>query len=116
MNKVEIRHNYLYLMYNDVTKLYKVGIADNLRERHRRLETSSGIRLLLVAYIVYDKYYGNGELDDSTNFADEQAIHSKFKKHRRIGEWFDFSLRDLAKLKMFVREELYEYEIEICKK
>ena len=114
---IEIKNNYLYLLHNRLTNLYKIGIAEDLQERISRLETSSGMGLHLCASVEYDIYYRNGklEINDSENKHHEMLCHKKFHGKRIIGEWFRFSKRDLVTLKNYIQNDLSELEINIFK-
>jgi len=85
IKEVNVRKS-IYVLYNEYTKQYKIGVSNELKVRKRALESSSGVRLSVMyeSPLLYNSY----EM--------EQLIHKKLKEYRTIGEWFmiDYSLID----------------------
>jgi predicted GIY-YIG superfamily endonuclease len=88
----EYESDWVYLMYNQTNNLYKIGITKDLRGRWRDILNASGCSITMVQALKFQVEY-----DESASVC-EKAIFKIFK-HRRIrGEWFDFSIYDLARL------------------
>lgn len=68
----------VYLIKAD--KYYKIGVATDASKRLLALQTSNPVPLKLVTY--YDF-----ETKEDAHFA-EYALHQKFNKTRKNGEWF----------------------------
>lgn len=77
---------YVYLIYNPVTSLIKIGKSKDPERRMSALEHASGVRLQLLK--VWPETYD----------MNEAALHLRFQQHRKLGEWFEVSdeLIDLA--------------------
>jgi len=75
----------VYLFYNELTKLSKIGITSNISQRYRSLETSGGVIL---------KLYGLCEIEknehESAKYI-ESYLHKFFKEQRKEGEWFNLN-------------------------
>jgi hypothetical protein len=69
----------LYIIYNPVMKLYKIGISTNPTKRLKDLKHASGICSL--------KLISTHGLINSKEI--ESVIHRKFYQKNVIGEWFD---------------------------
>ena len=86
-------HNYLYgdsnesvyLMYNNNTDLYKIGITNNINRRLSQIKTQSGCEIDLIEYFHVCIFYG---LDSKSI---EEELHKTYKKSRVVGEWFKFT-------------------------
>ena len=66
---------HLYVMQATDGRI-KIGRSGNPNKRRRDLETSSGMKIALIA-----TFKGRG--------SEEGAIHALLHEYRRIGEWFD---------------------------
>ena len=86
---------YCYLIYNPITNLYKIGITGNIDNRINQLRCQSGCDLILIGYVNSAK-----EIDVSAKSI-ELFLHEYFKNKRKIGEWFDFSKKDLIQINSF---------------
>lgn len=82
----------VYLLYNNITKLSKVGITSNIYERHRSLERQGGIKLSMIGLCEIEKN------ENEPAVIVEKYIHSYFKNKRKDGEWFDLRFRDHAEI------------------
>jgi len=87
---------FLYLIYNPFTNLCKIGITNNPKQRLASLECQNGVKLhqliVLELEVEYDEPAGHIE----------EYLHKYFKHKRKRGEWFDFSLRDIAQIREFI--------------
>lgn len=75
----------LYIIYNPITKFYKIGISSNPAKRLKNLKHASGIRTLKLLSV--------HDLINSKEI--ESAIHEKFHHKNIIGEWFDLKSEDI---------------------
>jgi hypothetical protein len=69
----------LYVIYNPVTKLTKVGMSENVEKRKKDLEGACGVPLELK--------YATGHLLCPAKY--ETDAHIKLHEHRMLGEWFN---------------------------
>lgn len=69
----------IYFILSEETGLVKIGKAKNPEERLKTLVVGCPGSMKLIA--VFDSVFGI-----------ERALHRKFAKYRRNGEWFEFSL------------------------
>lgn len=78
--------SYVYLMFDQSEKLYKIGYSDNPLER----EKSVGCKVDLLDYATFkNRKEANKE---------EQLLHKIYKNKRIKGEWFDLDKLDLMEL------------------
>ena len=75
---------YLYLVYNSVSNLTKIGITENIERRVLQLTNACGDQLDLVTYI-------------KTGIAPEleRLLHVMFSCRRTHGEWFRLTEDDI---------------------
>ena len=92
----EEQSGWVYLMYNHVSKLYKIGITKDPKGRCRGLCNASGCEITLVQAILMEIGY-----DESAKTV-ESALHILLKNKRKYGEWFDLSIYDLARLQQML--------------
>lgn len=71
----------IYVLYNPVLNITKIGISENINKRKRDLECACGCELEL--------HYNTTHILNAITF--ESLCHSKLAEKRRIGEWFDVS-------------------------
>ena len=69
---------YLYLIKEDNSNHYKIGVSINPEDRLKSLQTASKTKLNIVAYCVHENAY---EV--------EQSIHAILNDCRKCGEWFE---------------------------
>ncbi len=86
-------NEFVYLIYNPSSKLYKVGKTTNIEERLRQLKCQSGCFLELLGYIELEE-----DCDESSEYL-ERYIHKLFKSKRVLGEWFSLNIKDVLFLK-----------------
>ena len=91
---------YLYLFYNPITGLTKIGIANNLDRRLMQLGTACGTRLVSMLFVELWRY------KDTTAFSVERILHRVLKHKRVVGEWFSLNKRDLAIIRRFFYEDI----------
>lgn len=89
VNEVE----YVYVVYNRFTKLFKIGMTTNLRERVGTLSTQNGTKLNLILAIRLC-----AEIDDPSILV-EQYLHTYFKSKRVLGEWFKLNIKDIIEIR-----------------
>ena len=73
---------YVYIMKNELGR-YKIGISSNVENRLRSLKTASGYRIKVLRTFLLEDRRSAQRL--------ENLLHTKFKKNRKLGEWFDFT-------------------------
>lgn len=69
---------YVYLIWQNGTSLYKIGKANNPSDRLKRLQTGHSGKLFLIAQM---------ECEDA--FRKEAYLHMKYEECRANGEWFN---------------------------
>ena len=88
----ESKNTRVYLIFNKETGLTKIGISTNVKNRKRNLENSCGVKLELLLHATM-------EADYSPKAADvEKYLHRHFSKKRKVGEWFNLSVRDIIQV------------------
>jgi predicted GIY-YIG superfamily endonuclease len=95
-----LTYEHLYVIKNNNTGLYKIGITKNIRQRFAQLRTQSGCDLNLTFNILFEQGY-----DEITSIA-EKYLHEYFKDKRVKGEWFNLNPRDLVKIRIWGRNTL----------
>ena len=98
---------YVYIIYNPITKLTKIGITTNVNRRINELENNNGVVLVYVFYILLQ------EAHDEAAVISESFLHVQFKEKRKLGEGCDLSLRDFVVIRKFIWHieglEIYDY-------
>ena len=97
MNMIENKLAGVYFIYNNETKLIKIGCSKNI---HKRLE-------LLQKQIYHLGYKGQLKLLDiieNDNYYDiEKIAHEKFKNKKQINEWYKgITIDDIIEFKNYV--------------
>lgn len=92
---------YVYLVGNLSTRLFKIGRTNNIHDRVRRLSSQSGCTIVDFLYVELfsDKDIGSVFL--------EKKLHEFFKDKRFKGsstEWFSFDIRDIVQIRSLFRE------------
>jgi len=72
------KSNQLYVIYNDQTRLFKIGITNCFRKRITDLSNACGVKLFIVFVVQYQQYAG----------PIEWRLHREYSSFRRLGEWF----------------------------
>jgi phage regulator Rha-like protein len=72
---------YIYVIKNPLNETVKIGVAQNVNDRIKQLQTGAGVELELLYQ----------SLICSNAFSIETEVHSKFEKYRTFGEWFKVS-------------------------
>lgn len=81
---------YVYIFEDAVNRVIKVGISNNLVQRHIALENGSGRSLDLMYWALYPTR-------KQANLI-ELGIHNNLNKYRTKGEWFDIDFESALKL------------------
>ena len=85
---------FLYIIYNPLSKLIKIGVTDSIQSRHRNLELSGGCKLhILLLAEFYPPRKGI-----SANIV-ERILLEYFVDKKEIGEWCKLSPRDLVEVR-----------------
>ena len=73
----------VYIIKNNDTSLYKIGVTKNIHNRFRQLELQSGCELELTDWYLLDTSNPLKAKDI------EKKLHSQYKNFHIIGEWYD---------------------------
>jgi len=90
--KASKNKRFVYLFFNETTKLTKIGISNNTYKRINDLQNASGVPLTMVIEIQLQP-----NLDESAKFI-EDFLHNYFDKKRMIGEWFNLSMKEIKSI------------------
>ena len=98
--------DFVYVIKNTQSGLYKIGITTNYKRRFLSLKNSSGCNLETI-YVIELR----GEIDESAHDI-EQFIHEYFNKNRVQGEWFRLRDSDLNEIEDLLHniegEDIYD--------
>jgi hypothetical protein len=86
----------VYLLYNPLNGLYKIGITNSLKDRLSSIIASSGIEEIIFCCGIFME----ADYDEPARQV-EQWLHSFYKSKRKKGEWFKLTKRDLCDLRLF---------------
>ena len=86
----------VYVMYNPVTKLTKIGITRDIKKRLYTLSCANGVQLELY---FYTHPCMNAERI-------ERNMHIHFAEHRKLGEWFKHD-KKLIKIELLQQKLSY---------
>lgn len=95
--------NYIYIVESD--HLYKIGYASNLEGRLTVIKTSSPHEVRLIYLIPIPA--------DAKHKKVENALHKMFKDSHVKGEWFNLSMKDIAKIKSFTLQDILDFADQI---
>jgi hypothetical protein len=84
---------YVYLFRNPLSKLCKIGVTTNPRERLRQLQRASGLEIQSLIVIELEQDY------DEASYFIENFLHNYFYESRTFGEWFDLNIKDILAIK-----------------
>jgi hypothetical protein len=85
--------SFVYVFYNEITKLYKIGMTKTPHRRKLTLSSQSGVKLKDVLLIQLHTEY-----DEPASLI-EKKLHVFFKHRRVHGEWFDLDIRSLIAIR-----------------
>lgn len=105
--------SYVYLIEQDGTGYYKIGISRDPHKRLAALQTSNGHKLLLLLTV---------EVKDARRL--EGMLHHRFAEFRCEGEWFDLPVVAVDEIKFWLSAvachatttAIYEHETETVTK
>jgi hypothetical protein len=80
----------VYLLWAEGTPFYKIGKTSTLKKRIASLDTACPHRIEVI-HVIACKKTKSSEL--------ELALHKKFSRFRRKGEWFELSESEVAQIK-----------------
>lgn len=83
----------VYVLYNPITKLFKIGVSTNMKQRISNIQTSSGCNVYTVMVLELDPYY------DENVYTVESLLHKFFNKKRIKGEWFNLNIKDIIQIR-----------------
>lgn len=81
---IHINMGYVYLLYDSINQMHKIGVSMNIQRRLKQLQTGNPTDLQLVSYFQSDQ-----------PFKIEQMLHNKLKQKRFNNEWFVLDKNDV---------------------
>jgi predicted GIY-YIG superfamily endonuclease len=90
------KKKHIYIIFNKLLNLIKIGITDNIPRRIRQLECASGCKLEL--------YYHTETLYHATKI--EKSLHQYFSSNREEGEYFNILPEEAKSKLLFVMSNL----------
>jgi hypothetical protein len=75
----------IYIIYNEHTKLIKIGVSANVLQRIKKLESVCGVDLQIL--------FTSPPIKEAQKL--ETHIHGVFNPYRKRGEWFSVSYEDV---------------------
>lgn len=91
---------FLYVIKNDITGIYKIGITNNYEQRMIEIRNATGSPISLIILVIYDSPI------DAGSIWVEHFLHNYFREKRTFGEWFKLSIKDIASIRSFFNYEL----------
>jgi hypothetical protein len=91
--------NYIYVIYNPLNGLYKIGMTGDFLTRYNNLMNGSGCIFDIIIVLEL------GYIDKRAGFI-EAMLHEYYDDKRIIGEWFKLNVKDINDIK----ELLWEIE------
>lgn len=79
---------FLYIIRSGDTNKYKIGISKDPKQRLEALQTGNGETLEIV-HTFPTRY----------DYKLEAGLHNSYKSKKTIGEWFEFSEKELSEVK-----------------
>lgn len=76
--------------------LYKIGVSTNVEGRRDTLQSGCGKQLNII--------YKSKKINNYYKL--ESEIHKKYNKYRTIGEWFDFSNKNIKEIIKFINDKV----------
>jgi predicted GIY-YIG superfamily endonuclease len=86
----------VYIIFNELLNLIKIGVTNNIPRRLRQLECSSGCKLEL--------YYHTEPIYNATKI--EKSLHQYFNLKRKEGEYFFISAEEAKEKLLFMISNL----------
>ena len=83
----------VYVFFNPLNNLCKIGLTSNIKQRWDALCAQSGMRLWKIITITLEPDI------DICNKDLERILHSYFKNKRQIGEWFNLNIKDILQIR-----------------
>ena len=111
MNKIEFDRNYsnyiskksthVYLINQDDSRMYKIGVTNNVKRRFSSIQTSNPNKLSLIY---------SGKVNDAKKL--EKKMHTHFKKQKVRLEWFKLDPPDVKYVIRRIDEGAYAEPVE----
>ncbi|HLR69441.1 MAG TPA: GIY-YIG nuclease family protein [Virgibacillus sp.] len=89
-------NGFLYIIKDNASNRYKIGITTNYKDRLRSLNTIVPFGITIIEIFPSSKYK---EI--------EKDVHERFNNRRRNGEWFEFNENDLKECIDYVKSMTY---------
>ena len=90
--------DYVYVFFNPITKLFKIGQTTRIKTRLQELSNQNGVQL-----IEFLSCWTDGAFYESAGWI-EHALHKWFDSKRIKGEWFNLSKWDALRLTLLFRD------------
>lgn len=94
---------YVYLVANEITRLCKIGITNNIDNRIGQIRTANGVGIDLLVCIELEVGY-----DENAKYI-ENYLHTFFKHKRTFGEWFKLNAKDILAIRNLFYEIFGDY-------
>lgn len=91
-------NDYIYLIYNYATGLYKIGYTSRYKERMQSLSAANGVLMNDVIWLRTEAGY------DEAAVSIEASLHKYFASRRGRGEWFELTTRDVVAIRKLFYE------------
>jgi len=94
---------WIYLIEQQGTNLYKIGISKNPEERVKQLQTANGVKLDLIK-----------QFKTEFDYKLERVLHRHFQSKKTIGEFFELNENDVKEFTSLCesRESNFKYLVE----
>ena len=118
IKQLEKNTTYVYILFNPLNNLFKIGKTEHIKPRLANIRTISGIHFILMVRCDIN-------IQSLENTFYESILHKFFKSKRRIGEWFELNKIDLYALcfsledfhcKVHINKELFDNDFIVNKK
>lgn len=96
-----------YVYFVSCRGYLKIGVAKNVRQRMRELQTGNPFEL---------KLEGAAIVDSIAAFGVETALHDGLRNRAALGEWFSISFAEAMDMFPFVRDRLLTEELPVIPK
>jgi len=97
--------NFIYII--ESANLYKIGFTTNIEARIQVIKTSSPHEVKLIYIIPIPMEIEHKKV--------ENALHKMFESSHMKGEWFNLSLKDIAKIKSLSLQDILLFADEMEK-
>ncbi|MFL5765470.1 MAG: GIY-YIG nuclease family protein [Bacteroidia bacterium] len=89
---IEVGENYVYIMLNCRSNLFKIGKSKNPSYREKTLQSEEPEVKIVAVWMAPDD--------------EEKKLHNDYKSKRQRGEWFKLSTKDLFDIKDYMNKHI----------